>query len=246
MKKTQSSQIDKQQTIISMFDAIAPTYDLTNRVMSFGVDKRWRRIACDVALATYDRPSADILDVACGTGDMLLYWKKRAEKRDVAVDSYLGVDPSREMLERARQRVLFAEFVQGKAQQLTVADASRDIISISYGIRNVVDRGEAFAEFYRALRPGGLAVIVEFTRRPKAGVVSRFVDFYMHHIIPAIGGMLSRNRAAYQYLPDSIDEFLTKAKLEEELTEAGFTLAHSKSYSFGVSSLLIAKKPHGR
>lgn len=233
----------KQERIVSMFDAIAPTYDLTNRVMSFGVDRRWRRIACDRALEFLDKKAIGVVaDVACGTGDMLLYWKSRAAKRQISIDNFVGVDPSTEMLMIAQKRVAYADFREGRAQTLPLDDSSCDIISISYGIRNVVERAEAFREFYRVLKPGGIVVIVEFTRRPKSGLVSWAVDLYMKWFIPTIGGLLSRNRKAYTYLPNSIEQFLTKDMLEDELKAANLTVNYSKTYSFGVSSLLIAKK----
>ncbi|MBD3795856.1 MAG: bifunctional demethylmenaquinone methyltransferase/2-methoxy-6-polyprenyl-1,4-benzoquinol methylase UbiE [Epsilonproteobacteria bacterium] len=226
-----------------MFDEIASTYDLANRVLSFGIDKQWRKKGCDKAYEILGKTHLEqITDVACGTGDLLLYWKERAEKKGISVDKYVGIDPSVGMLEVARKKVDFATFQEGKAQELLVGNEATEIISISYGIRNVVDRVEALQEFYRALKPGGMVVILEFTKQEKSGLTSAIVDFYMKKILPTIGGLVSKNYAAYKYLPDSIEEFLTTKMLENELESVGFEMKYTKSFSMGISTLLVAQK----
>lgn len=234
--------MDKQQKIVSMFDEIAPTYDVANRVLSFGIDKQWRKKACDKTFSL-KKDVETITDIACGTGDLLLFWKDSATKQKVDVQNYIGVDPAQKMLDIAKQKVDFAEFKQGKAQDLPLEDSSSDIISISYGIRNVVDRVDALKEFYRVLKPGGMVVILEFTKQEKRGFVSGFTDLYTKKILPAVGGMISKNYEAYRYLPDSIEDFLTAQMLIEELEEVGFDHRYTKSFSFGISTLLIAQKP---
>ncbi|MCF6244409.1 MAG: class I SAM-dependent methyltransferase, partial [Sulfurovum sp.] len=155
---------DKQDKIVHMFDDIASTYDKANRVLSMGIDIQWRKKGCDKAFEILGKKSlGQVTDVATGTGDLLIYWKEQAAKNGVTIEKYVGVDPSVGMLEVARSKVDFAEFIEGKAQALPVDDESSDVISISYGIRNVVDRVEALQEFNRALKPGGLVVILEFT-----------------------------------------------------------------------------------
>lgn len=235
---------EKQDKIVGMFDDIASTYDLANRVLSMGIDKQWRRKGCDKAFDILATKKVDQLtDVACGTGDLLMFWKEYAQKHNVEVSKYVGIDPSVGMLDVARDKIDFARFQEGKAQELPVADASTEIISISYGIRNVVDRVEALEEFYRALKPGGLVVILEFTKQEKSGAISKVVDFGMKKVLPRVGGLISKNYAAYKYLPDSIEEFLTTEMLEEELKTAGFEMKYTKSFSMGISTLLIAQKP---
>jgi len=125
---------------------------------------------------------------------------------------------------------------------MPVEENTADILSISYGIRNVVDRQEAINEFYRVLKPGGMVVILEFTKRDKSGLKGKIVDFYMHKILPTIGGLVSRNYEAYRYLPDSIEGFLTTEMLQQELESAGFTMQYTQAFSMGISTLLIAKK----
>lgn len=246
-QKFLENQIDKkekQEKIVGMFDEIASTYDMANRVLSMGIDQQWRKKGCQKAYEILDNKKIEqITDVACGTGDLLTFWQKHAELNGIEVANYVGVDPSVGMLEVARKKIDFATFKEGKAQELPVEDASTEIISISYGIRNVVDRVEALQEFYRALKPNGLVVILEFTKQDRDGIVDKVVDFGMKRVLPAIGGLISKNYAAYKYLPDSIEAFLTTEMLAKELEEAGFTMRYTKAFTLGISTLLIAQKP---
>ncbi|WP_201352579.1 bifunctional demethylmenaquinone methyltransferase/2-methoxy-6-polyprenyl-1,4-benzoquinol methylase UbiE [Hydrogenimonas urashimensis] len=234
---------EKQEKIVSMFDEIASTYDVTNRILSMGIDKSWRKKACDKTLQLLERhEDLTVVDVACGTGDMLQWWQDRAEAADATISGFIGVDPSEGMLEVARKKVDYADFIVAKAQEMPLEENTADILSISYGIRNVVDRQEAIDEFYRVLKPGGMVVILEFTKREDRGVKGKIVDFYMHNILPTLGGLVSRNYAAYRYLPDSIEGFLTTDMLKNELETAGFTMQYTQAFSMGISTLLIAKK----
>jgi len=233
----------KQDKIVEMFDDIASTYDKANRVLSMGIDIQWRKKGCDKAFEILGKKQlGQITDVATGTGDLLIYWKEQAAKNGVTVEKYVGIDPSVGMLEVARSKVDFATFIEGKAQALPIEDQSSDVISISYGIRNVVDRVEALQEFNRALKSGGLVVILEFTKQERRGVVDKVVDFGMKNVLPRVGGFISKNYEAYKYLPDSIEEFLTTEMLSMELEEAGFEMKYTKSFSMGISTLLVAQK----
>jgi len=226
-----------------MFDDIASTYDTANRVLTMGIDIQWRKKGCDKAFEILEKKELQqITDVATGTGDLLIYWKEQAKKNGVVIDKYVGVDPSVGMLEVARGKVDFAEFIEGKAQELPIEDASTDVISISYGIRNVVDRVEALQEFHRALKRGGIVVILEFTKQDRSGLIDKVVDFGMKNVLPRVGGFISKNYEAYKYLPDSIEEFLTTEMLARELEEAGFEMKYTKSFSMGISTLLVAQK----
>ena len=233
----------KQEKIVTMFDDIASTYDKANRVLSMGIDIQWRKKGCDKAFEILGKKElGQITDVATGTGDLLIYWKEQAAKNNVTINKYVGIDPSVGMLEVARGKVDFAEFIEGKAQALPIDDETSDVISISYGIRNVVDRVEALQEFNRALKPGGLVVILEFTKQERQGIIDKIVDFGMKNVLPRVGGFISKNYEAYKYLPDSIEEFLTTEMLAKELEEAGFEMKYTKSFSMGISTLLVAQK----
>jgi demethylmenaquinone methyltransferase/2-methoxy-6-polyprenyl-1,4-benzoquinol methylase len=227
-----------------MFDEIAKSYDLANRVLSFGIDKSWRKEACQKSFDYIGKDSIDtIIDMACGTGDMCEYWDKIAKQNSINIGKIIGIDPSIGMLEEAKKKNLNASFIQGEAKDIPANDKSSDIISISYGLRNVVDRKEAIEEFFRVLKNGGYLVILEFTKLPKKSISSKVRDFYMKRVLPLVGGFLSKNFNAYNYLPNSIEEFLTTKKLIQELEESGFKIVETKGYSMDISTLFIARKP---
>ena len=234
---------EKQEKIVTMFDDIASTYDLANRVLSFGIDIQWRKKGCDKAFEILGKKAlTQITDVATGTGDLLIYWKEQAKKNGVEIEKYVGIDPSVGMLDVARKKVDFAQFIEGKAQDLPLEDESTDVISISYGIRNVVDRTEALQEFNRVLKPHGIVVILEFTKQDRSSMVDKVVDFGTKKVLPRVGGLISKNYEAYKYLPESIEEFLTTEMLAKELEDAGFEMKYVKSFSMGISTLLVAQK----
>ncbi len=235
--------MNKQEKIVTMFDDIAKTYDITNRVLSLGIDRTWRKEACEKCFAYLQKPEIEaIIDMACGTGDMCEYWDKIAQEKGIKVNSIIGIDPSVGMLEEAQKKGLNATFIQGEAKDIPKQNESADILSISYGLRNVVDRLEGLREFHRVLKSGGYLVILEFTKLPKQTLTARIRDFYMKRILPFVGGILSRNFNAYTYLPNSIESFLTTDKLIEELKEVGFEIVEVKGYSMDISTLFIAKK----
>ena len=233
----------KQEEIVSMFDDIAPTYDTANRVMSMGVDISWRKKACDLAFEYYGKESIEkIVDVACGTGDMMGYWKKQAQKAGLHVNSLVGVDPSNGMVDVARKKFPDFHYHISKATEIPLEDANADILSITYGIRNVMERQEAFYEFNRVLKKDGLVVILEFMKDENKNILKKIRDIYMHKILPYVGGAISKNLAAYTYLPDSIENFVTIQGMQKELENAGFEMLHTQSFSMDISTLMIARK----
>ncbi len=235
--------MDKQEKIVSMFDEIAPTYDKANRVMSMGVDRSWRKKGCDKAFAFYDKSALDlIVDVACGTGDMMGYWRQRADAKSVRVDKILGVDPSEGMVGVGKEKFPDFEFAISKATELPIADAKADMLSISYGIRNVVERQAALEEFNRVLKPGGMVVILEFMKNETPSLLGKVRDAYMNKVLPKIGGFISKNKEAYEYLPNSIEGFLTVEGMKQELEAAGFEMLYTQSFSMDISTLMIARK----
>ena len=233
----------KQEKIVSMFDDIAPTYDTANRVMSMGVDISWRKKACDLAFKYYGKKHINrIIDVACGTGDMMGYWQKQAKKAGITIDELIGVDPSNGMVDVAREKFPDFHYHIAKATELPLEDASGDMLSITYGIRNVVQRQEAFYEFNRVLKQNGLVVILEFMKDENKTLLKKLRDIYMHKILPYVGGAISKNLAAYTYLPDSIENFVTIQGMQKELENAGFEILHTQSFSMDISTLMIARK----
>jgi demethylmenaquinone methyltransferase/2-methoxy-6-polyprenyl-1,4-benzoquinol methylase len=235
--------VEKQEKIVSMFNEIAPTYDTANRVMSMGVDKSWRKKACDKAYGLYGHDNIDlIVDVACGTGDMMGYWKNRSQALGIPITRVVGVDPSDGMVDVARVKFPKFDYHIAKATEIPLDDATADILSITYGIRNVVEREAALSEFNRVLKEKGLVVILEFMKNETPSIMGRIRDFYMNRILPHIGGFISKNKEAYEYLPNSIEGFLTVGKMQAELENAGFEILFSKSFSMDISTLIIARK----
>jgi demethylmenaquinone methyltransferase/2-methoxy-6-polyprenyl-1,4-benzoquinol methylase len=233
----------KQEKIVSMFDDIAPTYDTANRVMSMGVDISWRKKACDLSFDYYGKKDIDkIVDVACGTGDMMGYWQKQSQKAGVNIAEFVGVDPSNGMVDVARQKFPDFSYHISKATEIPLDDAKADMLSITYGIRNVVERQEAFYEFNRVLKKDGLVVILEFMKDEKKNILKKIRDIYMHKILPYVGGAISKNLEAYTYLPDSIENFVTIQGMQKELEKAGFEILHTQSFSMDISTLMIARK----
>ena len=234
---------EKQEKIVEMFDDIAPTYDTANRVMSMGIDKSWRRKACNLSYEFLAKDSIDrIVDVACGTGDMMEFWRDRAEKSGIALGEIVGVDPSNGMVDVARKKYPKFNYHIAKATEIPLEDASADILSITYGIRNVVERKEALDEFNRVLKKDGLVVILEFMKNENPSFIAKLMNFYTNKILPKVGGFISKNLEAYEYLPNSIETFSTVENMQKELENAGFEMLYTKSFSMDISTLLIARK----
>ncbi len=235
--------MEKQTKIVEMFNDIAPTYDKANRVMSMGVDRSWRKKGCDKAFGFYGQKEIDlVVDVACGTGDMMDYWRRQAEKNSIKVQKLLGVDPSEGMVGVGRKKFPDFDFVIAPATAIPLEDAKADMLSISYGIRNVVERQKGLEEFNRVLKPGGMIVILEFMKNEHPSLLGKIRDFYMNRILPKVGGFISKNLEAYEYLPNSIEGFLTVANMQSELEEAGFEVMYTESFSMDISTLIIARK----
>lgn len=229
--------MQKQEKIVEMFNEIAPSYDKANKVLSFGIDAKWRFDAISKVKDFLNLNSnLNIADIACGTGDMCVLLSKIPNAKVV------GIDPSSGMLEVAKKRHLEIDFKLGYANNLPLDNESIDLITISYGFRNVVEKDEALEEFKRVLKPNGTLLVLEFFKREKGGIIGFFRDFYLKKILPIIGGILSKNKAAYEYLPNSIDDFYSNDEFKDKLKEHNFDLKLFKTYSFGVSSLFIASK----
>ncbi len=202
-----------------MFARIAPRYDLLNRVLSLGIDRGWR----DALLARGgDLRDRRAVDVCCGTGDVSLLLARGGAR-------VIAVDFTREMLalgERKRTasgvtRPDAVAFLQGDATALPLADASADLVTIGFGIRNVADRPTALAEMARVLRPGGRLLVLEFGA-PSHRVVAAAYRFYFQRVLPRVGALLSGDREAYSYLPASVAAWPGPADFEREIAQAGF------------------------
>lgn len=231
----------QQDKIVTMFDSIANTYDMVNRVLTFGIDKKWREKAVKNALELIDKKSVNVLDVACGTGDMIEIWLKESQKKSISCE-VSGLDPSRGMLEIAKKRFPSTKFYKAYATDIPCESESIDGISISFGIRNVLEIDKAIKEFYRVLKKDGIVLVLEFTKEKNPGKFRKCVDFYSSKILPKIGGILSRNKEAYEYLPNSIENFYTQEELKELFEKEGFKIERLSGFNFNQVTLLIARK----
>jgi demethylmenaquinone methyltransferase / 2-methoxy-6-polyprenyl-1,4-benzoquinol methylase len=196
-------------SVRTMFDRIAPVYDVMNHVMTAGLDIRWRRRAAEAAVRTGDR----VLDAACGTGDLAI-----ADLR-AGAGKVTGLDFSPKMLERARAKHPSIEWLQGDMLALPFADETFDAATVGFGVRNVENLELGLGELRRVLRPGGRLAILEITQ-PR-GALRPFYSLWFDRIVPLLGKVLPGGDA-YTYLPASVKRFPTAERLAEMLREAGF------------------------
>lgn len=222
-----------------MFDRIAPTYDLLNHALSLNVDRLWRRRVVRMVRRMEPRR---ILDVATGTGDLAIAMARRIRGTCV-----LGVDLSERMLDIARRKVAEAGLDgrivldTGDAERLELADGAVDVVTVAFGVRNFGDLGAGLREFARVLRPGGQAVILEFST-PSHPLARAFYGAWNRRVLPQVGGMVSHDRAAYRYLPDSIEVFPAPERFLDMMTEAGFRNVRARSLSFGIAHIYTAER----
>jgi demethylmenaquinone methyltransferase/2-methoxy-6-polyprenyl-1,4-benzoquinol methylase len=217
-----------------MFGRIAPNYDRLNRVLSFNLDRRWRARTVQRVAEVLDRPGARVLDLCCGTGDVLVAIEKR---KSAAV---FGSDFCHPML-LAAQRKVRSPLFEADALSLPVADASFDLITIAFGFRNLANYSDGSKELLRVLRPGGVVAILEFSQ-PKNRAFAALYDFFSNRMMPAIGGMVSGSREAYSYLPESIRRFPSAEGLADQMRTAGFRKVEYELMTAGAVALHLGWK----
>ena len=232
----------EQESIIHMFDDISEKYDKINSYISFGLESYWRKQSTTLGIDYFKGSDLDILvDVACGTGKMITSWTKQFYKNGISCKKIVGIDPSLGMLDIARKKISNAEFIQNKADDIPLENNSVDVLSISYGLRNIIDRKSAFLEFNRVLKNDGVIVILEFMKDESGSLLSKIKEGYIKKIIPLYSKLFSDNKDAFVYLGTSIDN-MKEFELRELFRENGFDLVCLKSFSFGASHTFIAKK----
>lgn len=239
MKPYNEEQTKKEQ-VEQMFDNIAPTYDRLNHIMSLNIDRMWRRRVMRIVRRS---KASKIMDIATGTGDLAIAMAKRMERAEI-----LGIDLSEEMLAVARSKVkrLGLEqritLLKGDAESLTmVADGVMDVATVAFGVRNFENLEGGLAEIYRTLKAGGKLVVLEFSI-PRNRLVRWVYAQYSHRLIPRIGALISKDREAYTYLPESVDEFPSPERFTDMLLGVGFKEVRRRSQSFGIAHIYEAVK----
>jgi demethylmenaquinone methyltransferase/2-methoxy-6-polyprenyl-1,4-benzoquinol methylase len=222
-----SSGVLAPDAVQAMFDRISPVYDPMNRLMTAGLDRRWRRLAVSRVV----RPGDRVLDACCGTGDLAL----AAEE---AGGTVTGLDFSERMLERARHKSSTVEWVRGDAMALPFEDGTFDAATVGFGIRNVPELERGLAELRRVLCPGGRLAVLEITR-PR-GLLAPFFRIWFEGLIPLLGKVLPGG-AAYTYLPASVRRFPGPEDLSRAIEGAGFTAVRYRLLAGGIVALHVAE-----
>jgi demethylmenaquinone methyltransferase/2-methoxy-6-polyprenyl-1,4-benzoquinol methylase len=224
----------------AMFGRVAQRYDFANHLLSFNIDRRWRSHTVERVRTVLESPGARVLDLCCGTGDLMLALQRRS-----AVPVF-GSDFCHPMLLGARRKISArasrAAVFEADALQLPVRNASLDLVTVAFGFRNLVNYYGGLCEMRRVLRPGGVAAILEFSRPPNPLFRSVY-SFYSRRILPWIGGLLSGSRDAYTYLPESVSKFPAAPELAAEMRRSGFQDVSYDILTGGIVALHLGRAP---
>jgi demethylmenaquinone methyltransferase/2-methoxy-6-polyprenyl-1,4-benzoquinol methylase len=229
---------EKRAYVRTVFEEIAPRYDLLNHLLSLNIDVIWRRRALR-ALEWTRTPDGRYLDLCAGTLDVGAELNRQAGFRGFIVGADFAVPMLQAGAGKAPRDRLGA--VGADAQQLPLADGSMDGATVAFGIRNVASLDVALREVFRVLKPGARFVILEFTT-PRSFVVRTFYHAYFHHVLPFVGGVISGHRSAYKYLPKSVAHFPAEPELARRMGAAGFSDVRWESLSFGIAAIHVGVK----
>ena len=229
----------KGEMVRGMFNDIAPTYDRLNHILSFDIDKLWRK---RVVRIVRKLGAKHIMDMATGTGDLAI-----AMARNIESSTIYGADFSSEMLAVAKQKIAHLglseriSLTECNAENIPIDDETVDVATVAFGVRNFEHQKEALTEMKRTIKRGGHLVVLEFSN-PKCAFVRWCYRLYSHYILPAIGRLVSKHATAYTYLPESIDQFASPEAFTALLQEVGFDNIERKSQSMGIAHIYIAHK----
>lgn len=219
-----------------MFSRIAGRYDLLNRVLSLGIDRRWRRRA---VAQSGDVRGAVVVDACCGTGDLSLEYAAAGAR-------VIGVDFTREMVRLAPPKAVGpsapAVFAHADALRLPVHSGCVDVVSVAFGIRNLADAHAGLREFQRVVRPGGTVLVLEFSP-PPSGLFGRVYSFYFQKVLPRVGGWISGDAEAYRYLPRTVSAWPTPQEFRRWMEQSGLVDCGYQSLSFGIAALHWGRRP---
>lgn len=226
--------MDKKKQVKRIFDTISPKYDFLNHLLSAGIDFYWRKKALKL---TGVGPNTKLLDLACGTGDFAIAARK------MGVANITGADLSLNMLKLFNKKTPWSRgnTLQTVAEQLPFKEDSFTNITVAFGVRNFYNIPQAFELFHKILVDGGKTTILEF-RLPTNFVMKKLYLFYFHNILPIVGKIISKDKEAYTYLPESVNEFDKKVNLKQLLLDAGFSDVSVYSMTFGIVQVVIGKK----
>ena len=226
--------IHSKENISELFDQISSTYDLTNKILSFGMDKLWRRA---VTKKVPSKPNQIAIDIATGTADQIIDLF-----RSPSIKKCYGIDLSKKMLLIGQKKLIRKGLLENvhlrlaDAQNLPINDQSCDLATNSFGLRNLPDPLKGLSEMYRVLKPAGVALILEFSL-PSSVFVRPFYLTYLRHILPKIGGLLSKNAKAYPYLNKTIESFPFGSTFLQLMKQAGFKRCKQFPLTLGIATL---------
>ncbi len=231
--------IQGKAEVRAMFDRITPRYDLMNRIMTGGMDERWRKRVARLAIASAPDGHPDVLDMATGTGDLAFAIAAAGAKRVVGLDFSTAMIA--EAQRKAAERPGNIEFVVGDAMNPPFPEGSFDACTVSFGLRNMPDYDEAIRSMTRMLRPGGTFICLEMTpfHRPFVGPL---FQFYFKRVMPLVGGVLSGSKSAYSYLPESVDNFPNANDLADRMRAAGLEDVTYALLGFGTVAIHTGKR----
>ena len=227
------------QWVRGMFSAVAPRYDLVNRVISFRLDQYWRSRTARRLRHILSRPGALVLDLCCGSGDLTLALQAQSCAAVIGSDFChpMLLEAARKFRRRAVPSLLF----EADAMRLPVPDSSLDLVTAAFGFRNLANYRKGLQEMLRVLRPGGAAAVLEFSQPPNRAFRALYT-FYFTRLLPLIGGVISGSREAYTYLPESVEKFPDAGVLVERMKEAGFGKVEYELMSFGIVALHVGTR----
>ncbi len=232
-------QSGKREQVELMFNNISPKYDLLNKVLSLGIDKIWRKKSLN--LLKSNQPKV-ILDVATGTADLAIEAAGRLKPASI-----IGIDIAEEMLQIGREKIRAKKLDQiitlqrGDSEKINFPDNTFDAVVVSFGVRNFEHLEIGLGEIYRVLKPGGNIMVLEFSK-PQKAPFKQVYQFYFKNILPVIGKLVSKDTAAYTYLPDSVNAFPDGKAFCSILEKLGFGIEHYKPFTFGVCTAYVGKK----
>jgi demethylmenaquinone methyltransferase/2-methoxy-6-polyprenyl-1,4-benzoquinol methylase len=226
-----------------MFGQIVPRYDLLNHLLSMNIDRYWRARTVARVSHVLERPGTRVLDICCGTGDLMLALRKRSR------GAVYGSDFCHPMLVAAREKIerrgARSPLFEADALELPLADASLDLITVAFGFRNLANYQRGLEQLLRILKPGGLLAILEFSTPPNP-LLSRLYGFYSRAVLPTLGGWISGSKEAYSYLPESVRKFPDAGGLADQMRAAGFTNVRFERMTAGIVALHLGERGRDR